>query len=121
MAFTSANQPQLIRSCQKDEQFQGCLRGQAHEACQAFTGAKKWLQWRKEIELLCDLTYYTLTTFSGNMNYIRDPFRSKEIRPLNCSFRDPNLIIGQIFHMKRKIVLTDQPKIPGTKTLADLD
>ncbi|CAI9533231.1 unnamed protein product [Staurois parvus] len=65
MALTSANQPQLIRSSQKDEQFQSCLRGQAHEACQAFTGAKKWLQWRKEIELLCDLAYYTLTTFSG--------------------------------------------------------
>ncbi|KAG8543311.1 hypothetical protein GDO81_024946, partial [Engystomops pustulosus] len=28
-------------------------------------GAKKWLQWRKEIELCCDLAYYTLTTFSG--------------------------------------------------------
>ncbi|CAN2388231.1 protein import into peroxisome matrix [Pristimantis euphronides] len=65
MAFTVANQPQLIRSCQKDEQFQGCLRGRAHEAFQAFTGAKKWLQWRKEIELLCDVAYYTLTTFSG--------------------------------------------------------
>ncbi|XP_075047817.1 peroxisome biogenesis factor 10 [Mixophyes fleayi] len=65
MAFTSANQPQLIRSSQKDEQFQGCLKGQAHEACQAVVGAKKWLQWRKEIELLCDLAYYTLTTFSG--------------------------------------------------------
>ncbi|XP_044137780.1 peroxisome biogenesis factor 10 [Bufo gargarizans] len=65
MVFTAANQPQLIRSCQKDEQFQGSLRGRAHEAFQAFTGVKKWLQWRKEIELLCDLTYYTLTTFSG--------------------------------------------------------
>ncbi|XP_072282692.1 peroxisome biogenesis factor 10 [Pyxicephalus adspersus] len=65
MAFISANQPQLIRSSQKDEQFQSSLRGQAHEACQAFAGAKKWLQWRKEIELLCDVAYYTLTTFSG--------------------------------------------------------
>ncbi|KAM9299246.1 peroxisome biogenesis factor 10 [Gastrophryne carolinensis] len=65
MAFTAANQPQLIRSSQKDEQFQGCLRGQAHDTCQAFVGAKKWLQWRKEIELMCDLAYYTLTTFSG--------------------------------------------------------
>ncbi|XP_068096790.1 peroxisome biogenesis factor 10 isoform X2 [Hyperolius riggenbachi] len=65
MAFIPANHPQLIRSSQKDDQFRGSLKGQAHEACQAFAGAKKWLQWRKEIELLCDLTYYTLTTFSG--------------------------------------------------------
>ncbi|XP_053307784.1 peroxisome biogenesis factor 10 [Spea bombifrons] len=63
--FAPANQPQLIRSCQKDEHFQGCLRGQAHEACLAFAGAKKWLQWRKEVELLCDVAYYTITTFSG--------------------------------------------------------
>uniref|UniRef100_A0A8C5PPY0 RING-type E3 ubiquitin transferase n=1 Tax=Leptobrachium leishanense TaxID=445787 RepID=A0A8C5PPY0_9ANUR len=65
MAFSDATQPQLIRSCQKDVHFQGCLRGQAHEACQVFAGAKKWLQWRKEVELLCDIAYYTLTTFSG--------------------------------------------------------
>ncbi|XP_053546325.1 peroxisome biogenesis factor 10 [Bombina bombina] len=65
MAFSAPNQPQLIRSSQKDEYFQGSLRGQAHETCQAFVGAKKWLQWRKEIELLCDVAYYTLTTFSG--------------------------------------------------------
>ncbi|KAM4652543.1 peroxisome biogenesis factor 10 [Discoglossus pictus] len=65
MAFSVANQPQLIRSSQKDELFQSSLRGQAHEACQAFAGAKKWLQWRKEIELMCDLAYYSLTTFSG--------------------------------------------------------
>ncbi|MEE6483835.1 hypothetical protein FKM82_013667 [Ascaphus truei] len=65
MAFPSANPPQLIRSSQKDEQYKGFLRGQAHEACQAFAGAKKWLQWRKEVELLCDLAYYSLTTFLG--------------------------------------------------------
>ncbi|KAM4704203.1 peroxisome biogenesis factor 10 [Rhinophrynus dorsalis] len=65
MAFSPANRPQLIRSSQKDELFQGSLKGQAHEACQAFAGAKKWLQWRKEIELLCDVAYYSLTTFSG--------------------------------------------------------
>lgn len=28
-------------------------------------GSKRWLDWRKEIELLSDLTYYGLTTFSG--------------------------------------------------------
>ncbi|OCT70565.1 peroxisome biogenesis factor 10 isoform X1 [Xenopus laevis] len=65
MALSCANRPQLIRSSQKDEQFQGSLRGQAHEVCQAFAGAKKWLQWRKEIELFFDLAYYCLTTFSG--------------------------------------------------------
>ncbi|KAG8434253.1 hypothetical protein GDO86_012576 [Hymenochirus boettgeri] len=65
MAFSSANKPQLIRSSQKDDLFLGSLRNQAHEVYQAFAGAKKWLQWRKEIELFCDLAYYCMTTFSG--------------------------------------------------------
>lgn len=29
-------------------------------------GAKKWLEWRKEIELLSDVAYFVLTTLSGN-------------------------------------------------------
>ena len=28
-------------------------------------GSKRWLDWRKEIELLSDLAYYGLTTFAG--------------------------------------------------------
>ncbi|KAL1020793.1 hypothetical protein UPYG_G00004740 [Umbra pygmaea] len=31
----------------------------------SYPGSKRWLHWRKEIELLSDLAYYTLTTFSG--------------------------------------------------------
>lgn len=31
-----------------------------------FVGSKRWLDWRKEIELLSDLVYYGLTTFSGS-------------------------------------------------------
>lgn len=30
-------------------------------------GAKKWLEWRREIELLSDVAYFVLTTLSGNM------------------------------------------------------
>nr|XP_033777076.1 peroxisome biogenesis factor 10 [Geotrypetes seraphini] len=65
MPVRAANQPQLIRCSQKDEYYQGCLRAGASEVCQILAGAKKWLQWRKEIELLCDIAYFTLTTFSG--------------------------------------------------------
>ncbi|KAM6976528.1 peroxisome biogenesis factor 10 [Aplochiton taeniatus] len=65
MPLVSANQPQLIRSSQKDEYYQTCLRNNANEAFQTLAGSKKWLDWRKEIELLSDLAYYGLTTFSG--------------------------------------------------------
>ncbi|KAJ8257693.1 hypothetical protein GJAV_G00188670 [Gymnothorax javanicus] len=65
MPLLPANQPQLIRSSQKDEYYQNCLRNNANEAFQTFAGSKRWLQWRKEIELVSDLAYYGLTTFAG--------------------------------------------------------
>ncbi|XP_038863713.1 peroxisome biogenesis factor 10 isoform X1 [Salvelinus namaycush] len=65
MPLVGANQPQLIRSSQKDEYYQHCLRNNANEAFQTLAGSKRWLHWRKEIQLLSDLAYYGLTTFSG--------------------------------------------------------
>ncbi|XP_031650594.1 peroxisome biogenesis factor 10 [Oncorhynchus kisutch] len=65
MPLVGANQPQLIRSSQKDEYYQQCLRNNANEAFQTLAGSKRWLHWRKEIQLLSDLAYYGLTTFSG--------------------------------------------------------
>ncbi|XP_048066715.1 peroxisome biogenesis factor 10 [Megalobrama amblycephala] len=65
MPLVPANQPQLIRSCQKDEYYQNNLTNNANELVHTFAGSRRWLQWRKEIELLSDLTYYVLTTLSG--------------------------------------------------------
>lgn len=65
MPLIPANQPQLIRSSQKDEYYQSSLRNNTNEAFQTVAGSKRWLHWRKELELLSDLTYYALTTLSG--------------------------------------------------------
>ncbi|XP_056278304.1 peroxisome biogenesis factor 10 isoform X2 [Pseudoliparis swirei] len=65
MPLAPANQSQLIRSSQKDEYYQTFLRNNANEAFQTLAGSKRWLDWRREIELLSDLAYYGLTTFSG--------------------------------------------------------
>ncbi|XP_072537149.1 peroxisome biogenesis factor 10 [Salminus brasiliensis] len=65
MPLVPANQPQLIRSSQKDDYYQSSLRNNTNEAFQTVAGSKRWLQWRKELELLSDLTYYALTTLSG--------------------------------------------------------
>uniref|UniRef100_A0A3B4TB86 RING-type E3 ubiquitin transferase n=2 Tax=Seriola dumerili TaxID=41447 RepID=A0A3B4TB86_SERDU len=65
MPLAPANQAQLIRSSQKDEYYQTFLRNNANEAFQTLAGSKRWLDWRKEIELLSDLVYYGLTTFSA--------------------------------------------------------
>ncbi|KAG7520322.1 peroxisome biogenesis factor 10 [Solea senegalensis] len=65
MPLAPANQSQLIRSSQRDEYYQTFLRNNANEAFQTLAGSKRWLDWRKEIELLSDLVYYGLTTLSG--------------------------------------------------------
>nr|XP_020443335.1 peroxisome biogenesis factor 10 [Monopterus albus] len=65
MPLAPANQSQLVRSSQKDEYYQTFLRNKTNEAVQTIAGSKRWLDWRKEIEMLSDLTYYGLTTFSG--------------------------------------------------------
>lgn len=65
MPLAPANQAQLIRSSQKDEQYRNSLRNSANEAFQTLAGSRRWLNWRREIELLSDLTYYSLTTLSG--------------------------------------------------------
>ncbi|XP_074537478.1 peroxisome biogenesis factor 10 [Halichoeres trimaculatus] len=65
MPLAPANQSQLIRSRQKDEYYQTFLRNNANEAFQTLAGSKRWLDWRREIELLSDVVYYGLTTLSG--------------------------------------------------------
>ncbi|KAK2840824.1 hypothetical protein Q7C36_012403 [Tachysurus vachellii] len=65
MSLVPANQPQLIRSSQKDEFYQTSLRNNTNDAFQTLAGSRRWLQWRKELEVLSDLAYYSLTTLSG--------------------------------------------------------
>ncbi|XP_037335287.2 peroxisome biogenesis factor 10 isoform X2 [Pungitius pungitius] len=65
MPLAAANQSQLIRSSQKDEYYRTFLRNNSNEAFQTLAGSKRWLDWRREMELLSDLAYYGLTTFSG--------------------------------------------------------
>ncbi|KAM4873563.1 peroxisome biogenesis factor 10 isoform 1-T1 [Thomomys bottae] len=60
-----AGPAEVIRSAQKDEQYRGGLRGAAGGAVHSLAGAKKWLEWRKELELLSDVAYFGLTTVAG--------------------------------------------------------
>uniref|UniRef100_A0A3Q3X710 RING-type E3 ubiquitin transferase n=1 Tax=Mola mola TaxID=94237 RepID=A0A3Q3X710_MOLML len=66
MPLAPANQAQLIRSSQKDEYYQTFLRPMVLQQNVAlYRGSKRWLDWRREIELLSDVAYYGLTTISG--------------------------------------------------------
>lgn len=52
-------------------------------------GSRRWLQWKKEIELLSDLTYYVLTTLSGE--------RRVSTRPLMSCLWPARVFHGSVF------------------------
>ncbi|XP_066493595.1 peroxisome biogenesis factor 10 [Tiliqua scincoides] len=60
-----AGPARVVRSAQKDALYRGALRSGASAALGRLAGAKIWLEWQKEIELLADVAYFTLTTLSG--------------------------------------------------------
>ncbi|XP_038579349.1 peroxisome biogenesis factor 10 isoform X1 [Micropterus salmoides] len=84
MPLAPANQSQLIRSSQKDEYYQTFLRNNANEAFQTLAGSKRWLDWRREIELLSDLAYYSLTTFSGYQTLGEEYVSIVQVDPTKC-------------------------------------
>ncbi|NXP44270.1 PEX10 factor, partial [Heliornis fulica] len=65
MALSPAGPARLVRCGQKDELYRSGLRSGAGTALHGLAGAKKWLEWRREIELLSDVAYFVLTTLSG--------------------------------------------------------
>ncbi|XP_036137347.1 peroxisome biogenesis factor 10 isoform X2 [Molossus molossus] len=65
MAPAAAGPPEVVRAAQKDDHYRGGLRSAAGGALHSLAGAKKWLEWRKELELLSDVAYFGLTTLAG--------------------------------------------------------
>ncbi|NXK90280.1 PEX10 factor, partial [Formicarius rufipectus] len=60
-----AGPARLVRAGQKDELYRAGLRSGAGTALRGLAGARPWLQWRREVELLSDVAYFVLTTLSG--------------------------------------------------------
>ncbi|XP_059757445.1 peroxisome biogenesis factor 10 isoform X2 [Balaenoptera ricei] len=65
MAPAAASPPEVVRAAQKDDYYRGGLRSAAGGALHSLAGAKKWLEWRREIELVSDVAYFGLTTLAG--------------------------------------------------------
>ncbi|KAK7944680.1 hypothetical protein WMY93_000408 [Mugilogobius chulae] len=63
MPLIPANQSQLLRSSQKDEYYQSVLRNNANEAFQTIAGSKRWVDWRREVELLTNMLNELGNTF----------------------------------------------------------
>ncbi|XP_059944822.1 peroxisome biogenesis factor 10 isoform X4 [Mesoplodon densirostris] len=65
MAPAAASPPEVVRAAQKDDYYRGGLRSAAGGTLHSLAGAKKWLEWRREIELVSDVAYFGLTTLAG--------------------------------------------------------
>ncbi|XP_015445731.1 peroxisome biogenesis factor 10 isoform X2 [Pteropus alecto] len=65
MAPAAPSPPEVVRAAQKDDYYRGGLRSAASSALHSLAGAKKWLEWRREVELLSDVAYFSLTTLAG--------------------------------------------------------
>ncbi|XP_073089143.1 peroxisome biogenesis factor 10 isoform X1 [Manis javanica] len=65
MAPSAASAPEVVRAAQKDDYYRGGLRSAAGGALHSLAGAKRWLECRREVELLSDAAYFGLTTLAG--------------------------------------------------------
>ncbi|NXY85081.1 PEX10 factor, partial [Alcedo cyanopectus] len=65
MAAEPAGPARLVRCGQKDDLYRSELRSAAGSALHGIAGARRWLEWRRELELLSDVAYFVLTTLSG--------------------------------------------------------
>ncbi|KAK6172048.1 hypothetical protein SNE40_018012 [Patella caerulea] len=63
--FKNAGSAEILRSQQKDEQYMTFLRSTIADNCQTLAGARFWIKWRKELDVLSDLGYFILTTLAG--------------------------------------------------------
>ncbi|XP_077747688.1 peroxisome biogenesis factor 10 isoform X2 [Canis aureus] len=65
MSPAAASPAEVVRAAQKDDYYRGGLRSAAGGALHSLAGAKRWLECRREVELLSDVAYFGLTTFAG--------------------------------------------------------
>ncbi|CAF90846.1 unnamed protein product, partial [Tetraodon nigroviridis] len=84
MPLIPANQAQLVRSSQKDEHYRSLIKNSVNEAFQSVAGSKNWLNWRREIELLADLSYFSLTTFSAYQTLGEEYVHIIQVDPSKC-------------------------------------
>ncbi|XP_042865998.1 peroxisome biogenesis factor 10-like [Penaeus japonicus] len=62
MPFQQAGAAEVLRAAQKDESFLNHLKSCLSDIVQRSFGTRVWLDIHKYVEVLCELTYYSLTT-----------------------------------------------------------
>ena len=61
-----AGAPELVRSSQKDRFYSSYTSAVLSDVTYQFLPQRYWLRWQREIQLVAELVYYTLTTARGN-------------------------------------------------------
>ncbi|XP_033097863.1 peroxisome biogenesis factor 10-like [Anneissia japonica] len=65
MVLHDAGQAELIRSNQKDAYYSQQVYKKFSEIWHIFAGARSWISWRKELDIVANLAYFSITTLSG--------------------------------------------------------
>ncbi|KAK7110304.1 peroxisome biogenesis factor 10-like [Littorina saxatilis] len=63
--FHPAGTAEIVRSHQKDDYYLSFFRSSVADVIQSIAGPLRWLQWRRELDVLSDIGYFLLTTFGG--------------------------------------------------------
>lgn len=63
--FKRAGSAEIIRSHQKDDLYLSQLRSSFSDISQSVLGPRRWMMWKKDLDLVADLGYFLLTTFAG--------------------------------------------------------
>lgn len=61
----TAGQAEIVRSVQKDSHYLRYMRSSLSDIVQSLCGTRQWLPWRRELDILADVGYFTLTTVFG--------------------------------------------------------
>ncbi|GAB1603765.1 peroxisome biogenesis factor 10-like [Argonauta hians] len=84
--FRPAGQAEILRSKEKDEFYMSKLRYSLSDNFQNIFGMRRWISFRKELEVLADFGYFLLTTAAGFQTLGEEYVN---IVPVDGTFRKP--------------------------------
>lgn len=65
MSIVDASHQSILKAEEKDNYYIGVLKNHISDIFQRYFGTPLWIKWKKEIEVLAQVLYYSLTTVQG--------------------------------------------------------
>lgn len=87
-----AGTPELVRSTQKDRFYSNYITTLLSEISRQSLPIRFWIQWQRELQLLAELAYYSLTTVFGNQTLGEEYCNTIQIGPLQPGFTAPGFL-----------------------------